>query len=48
MGLKGHVQTRATVVRAGGTTTLLSIENWYGGQILTPVDTSIIEVATSS
>ncbi|MDT0470243.1 hypothetical protein, partial [Streptomyces gibsoniae] len=45
MSLKDHVQTRATVVRAGETVTLVSIEDWYGGQILAPVDTAIIVAA---
>lgn len=45
MGLKRHVRTRATVIRAGDTTTLVSIENWYGGQILAPVDTHVIGAA---
>jgi hypothetical protein len=45
VSLKRHVQTRATVVRAGDTTTLVALDNWYGGQILAPVDTSIIEAA---
>ncbi|MGW5465108.1 hypothetical protein [Streptomyces sp. NPDC003996] len=45
MSLKGHVQTRATVVRAGETVTLVSIEDWYRGQILAPVDTAIVEAA---
>lgn len=45
MSLKRHVQTRATVIRAGDTTTFVSLEDWYGGQILAPVDTQIIEAA---
>jgi hypothetical protein len=39
------VRTCATVVRAGETTTLVSLADWYGGQILAPVDTGIIETA---
>lgn len=46
MSLKRHVQTRATVIGAGDTTTLVSLEDWYGGQILAPVDTWIIQAAT--
>lgn len=45
MRLKRHVQTRATVVRAGDTTTLVALDDWYGGQILAPADTSIVEAA---
>ncbi len=45
MGRKGHVRTRATVVRAGENTTLVSLADWYGGQILAPVETRIIEAA---
>ncbi|GGU62313.1 hypothetical protein [Streptomyces lavendofoliae] len=39
-------ETRAIVIRAGHITTLLSIPDWYGGQILATVDTWIIESAT--
>ncbi|MGP4091018.1 hypothetical protein [Streptomyces sp. KR55] len=46
MSLKRHVQTRATVIWAGDTTTLVSLEDWYGGNILAPVDTRIIEAVT--
>ena len=46
MSLKRHIQTRATIIRAGDTTTLVSIEDWYGGQILAPVDTAVLEDAT--
>ncbi len=45
MSLKRHVRTRATVIRAGDTTTFVSLEDWYSGQILAPVDTQIIEAA---
>lgn len=48
MSQVGHVQTRATVVRAGETTTLVSIEGWCGGQILAPVATWIIEDVTGN
>lgn len=46
MSQGGHVHTRAAVIRAGDTTTLLSVEGWFGGQILAPADTGIIETAT--
>jgi hypothetical protein len=47
MSLNPHSRTRATVVRAGYRTTLVSLSDWYGGQILAPVDTWILMVATS-
>lgn len=46
MSIKRHIQTWATVIRAGDTTTLVSLVDWYGGHILAPVDTRIIETAT--
>ncbi|MBT2511320.1 hypothetical protein J7I98_36995 [Streptomyces sp. ISL-98] len=45
MSLKRHVRTRVTVVRAGDTTTLVSLEGWYGGVLLAPVDTRIVVAA---
>lgn len=45
MSLVHHVRTRATVIRAGDATTLVSLDDWYSGQILAPVDTLIIEAA---
>ncbi|MFI5689675.1 hypothetical protein [Streptomyces sp. NPDC051636] len=37
-----HVPTRATVVRAGKFTTLVSLDHWYDGQILAKADTGTI------
>ncbi|MCM2393905.1 hypothetical protein [Streptomyces albipurpureus] len=45
-GVPPHVRTRATVVRAGDRTTLVSLAAWYGGQVLVPVETWVITVAT--
>lgn len=41
-----HTDTLATVVRAGDTTTLLSLADWYSGLILAPAKTWIITEAT--
>lgn len=41
-----HTDTIATVVRAGDTTTFLSLAGWYGGLILAPAETWIITAAT--
>lgn len=38
-----HRKTRATVVRAGRTTTMVSLADWFGGQLLAPADTSTIQ-----
>lgn len=46
MSLKVHTMTRATVVRAGYYTTLVSLADWYGGQILAAVDTSVVQKIT--
>lgn len=46
MSLMRHVPTRATVIRAGSDTTLVSLEGWYSGQILASADTRVIEAAT--
>ncbi|MEU8976238.1 hypothetical protein AB0D11_44970 [Streptomyces monashensis] len=43
MRTERHFRTRATVVRAGDTTTLVSVEGWFGGLILAPVQTGVIE-----
>ncbi|UQA95688.1 hypothetical protein [Streptomyces halobius] len=40
--MKRHVPTRATVVRAGRSTTLVSLESWFGGQILAQARTAAI------
>lgn len=45
MNTTRHFRTRATVIRAGNTTTLVSLAGWYSGQILAPVDTWVIEAA---
>ncbi|MET7563757.1 hypothetical protein ABZS95_26685 [Streptomyces sp. NPDC005479] len=41
-----HSMTRATVVRAGRRTTLVVLPAWCKGQILIPVETWIIMMAT--
>lgn len=41
-----HTTTRATVVRAGDTTTLVALPAWFRGQVLVPVATWIITAAT--
>lgn len=41
-----HTSTLATVVRAGDTTTLVSLSDWYRGLILAPVETWVITAAT--
>ncbi|MGX1886978.1 hypothetical protein [Streptomyces sp. NPDC055287] len=41
-----HTNTLATVVRAGDTTTLLSLADRYGGLILAPAATRVITAAT--
>ena len=46
MSLNPPSRTRATVVRAGHRTTPVSLSDWYGGQILAPVDTWTLMVAT--
>lgn len=46
MSIKRHIRTRATVIRAGRNETMVALDDWYGGQILAPVDTQIIEAAT--
>ncbi|MDQ0847747.1 hypothetical protein [Streptomyces sp. V1I6] len=46
MSLKAHTRTRATVIRAGYYTTLVSLADWYGGQILAAVDTSVVQKIT--
>ncbi|MER6572324.1 hypothetical protein ABT288_40675 [Streptomyces sp. NPDC001093] len=43
MRLKQHFMSRAAVIRASYDTTLASLENSHQGQILAPVDASIIE-----
>lgn len=39
-------RTRARIVRAGHYTTLVALPDWYGGQILAPVDTLTLLEAT--
>ena len=46
MSLNWHIQTRATVIRAGDTTTLVSLDDWYGGKILAPVNTLLLQEVT--
>jgi hypothetical protein len=47
MNRRRHTVTRATVIRAGYYTTLVSLHDWYDGQILAPVHTWILEGVAS-
>ncbi|MFC8538013.1 hypothetical protein ACFUJY_29435 [Streptomyces sp. NPDC057249] len=41
-----HTPTTAIVVRAGCRTTLVVLPDWYRGQILVPVETWVVMMAT--